>query len=168
MPSIPMLGTVLVSIVSALVRVSPSAWHLKYDVRNTGQVVIWLVVDESLVLRRDNANIELSYAREKMKPGVQVFGYFDPKVVKIPPGGSLRRLVEITWPCRLSDIWNDEREAMPPPGVYKVSVRIGFASTAAPKAPKVGEGVEAPVMAWQKTTVSPAVQIAIPPYTPSH
>src|SRR6266481_2714987 len=123
MPSIPMLGTVLVSIVSALVRVSPSAWHLKY--------------------------------------GVQVFGYFDPKVVKIPPGGSLRRLVEITWPCRLSDIWNDEREAMPPPGVYKVSVRIGFASTAAPKAPKVGEGVEAPVMAWQKTTVSPAVQIAI-------
>src|SRR5260370_25252719 len=116
MPSIPMLGTVLVSIVSALVRVSPSAWHLKYDVRNTGQVVIWLVVDESLVLRRDNAKIELSYAREKMKPGVQVFGYFDPKVVKIPPGGSLRRVGADTLHCPHVGLCDSEPQTTAPRG----------------------------------------------------
>ncbi len=158
----------MVSIVSAMVQVSPPAWQLEYEVRNLARTVFWLVVDESLVLRRDDAHMELSYARGKMQPGVQVFGYFDPKVAKIPPGGSLRRSVEITWPCSLSDIWNAEHEATPPPGEYEVSVRIGFASTAAPKPPKVGEGVEAPVLSWQKETVSQPVRIAIPPYTPSH
>ncbi len=168
MPSSPIAGKVLVSIASALVNVDLSAWHLEYDVRNLGRVVIWLVVDESLVLRRDDAHIELSYARGKMQPGVHVFGYFNPKVVKISPGESLRQSVEITWPCRLSDIWNAEREATPPPGEYEVSVRVGFASTAAPKPPKVGEDVEVPVLRWQKETVSPPVRIAIPPYTPPH
>jgi hypothetical protein len=168
MPSIPIAGRVLVSIVSAIVQVSPPAWHLEYDVRNQGRAAIWLVDEESLVLRRDDAHIELSYARGKMQPGVQVFGYFTPKVLKVPPGGSVRRSVEITWPCRLSDIWNAEREAMPPPGEYEVSVRVGFGSTAAPKPPKVGEDVEAPVLRWQKETVSPPVRLAIPPYTPSH
>lgn len=168
MSSIPIAGKVLVSIVSAIVNVSPSAWHLDYDVRNLGRGVVWLVVDESLVFRRDDAHIELSYARGKMQLGVHVFGYFDPKVVKIPPGGSLRRSVEITWPCSLSDIWNSEREGTPPPGEYEVSVRIGFASTAAPKPPKVGEGVEASVLRWQKEAVSQPVRIAIPPYTRSH
>ena len=143
------------SIVSAIVNVSPPAWHLEYEVRNLGRVVIWLLVDESLVLRRDDAHIELSYARERMQPGVQVFGYFVPQVVKIPPGGSLRRSVEISWPCSLSDIWNAEREATPPPGEYEVSIRIGFALTAAPQPPKVGEDVEAPVLRWQKEAVSP-------------
>jgi hypothetical protein len=168
MPSMTMVGTVLVSIVSAMVRASPSAWAIEYDVRNEGQAMVWLVVDESLVLRRDNGHIELSYARGRMQPGAQVFGYFDPKVAKIPPGGSLRRSVEITWPCRLSDLWNKDREVAPPPGEYEVSVRIGFAATEAPESPKVGESVEAPVMRWQQTTVSAPVRIAIPPYTRSH
>jgi hypothetical protein len=102
-----------------------------------------------------------------MQPGVQVFGYFDPKVLAIPPGGSARRSIEISWPCRLSDIWNDKREATPPPGEYEVSVRVGVASTAAPASPKVGEGVEAPVLRWQEEAVSPPVRIAIPPYVSS-
>lgn len=167
MPSTPIAGKVLVSIVSAIVQVSPPAWHLEYDVRNLGGAVIWLVIDESLVLRQDDGHIELSYARGKMQPGVQVFGYFDPKVVAIPPGESVRRSVEIPWPCRLSDIWNDRREATPPSGEYEVSVRVGVASTAAPKSPKVGEGVEASVLRWQEEAVSPPVRIAIPPYTSS-
>ncbi len=166
MPSMTIGGTVLVSIVNVIVQASPPAWQLEYEVRNMQQTAVWLVVDESLVLKRENAHIELSYARGKMQPGVQVFGYFDPIVVNIPPGESLRQQVKVAWPCRLSDIWNEVREVVLPPGEYEVAVRIGFASTAKPKPPKVGEGVEGPVLRWQRTTVSPPVRIAIPPYTP--
>jgi hypothetical protein len=165
MPGPPLAEKVLVSIVSANAQVNPSAWHLEYDVRNSGQAAVWLVVEESLVLRCDDAHIELSYARGQLQPDVQVFGYFDPQVFKIPPGGSRRQSVEITWPCRLSDIWNAERETTPAPGEYEVSVRVGFASTAAPEPPKVGESIEAPVLRWQEEAVSPPVRIAIPPYT---
>jgi hypothetical protein len=168
MMSIPMVGTVLVSIVSAMARASSSAWDIEYEVRNEGQALIWLVVDESVVFRLDNGRIELSYARGQMQSGAHVFGYFDPKVVEIPPGGSLRRSVEITWPYRLSDLWNSEREAAPAPGEYEISIRVGYAATAAPESPKVGESVEATVMRWQRTTVSPPAQIAIPPYTRSY
>ena len=168
MANISIVGKVLVSIVSAIVQMGGPAWHLTYEVRNLSEAVIWLVVGESLVFRRDYAHIELSYAREKMQPDVHVFGYFNPDVVKIQPSGSLRQSVEITWPCHLSDIWNAEREATPPPGEYDVSVRVGFALTDTPKLPKVGENIETPVLRWQKVTVSPPVRIAIPPYTPSH
>jgi len=159
MPNMTMSGTVLVSIVNLIMQVSPPAWQMEYEVRNLEASEIWLVVGESLMLKHDNKQIELSYARGKMQPGVQVFGYFDPQVVKIPAGGSLRRSVEINWPCRLSDIWNEVREVELSPGEYEVSVRIGFALTAKPKAPKVGEDVEDPVLRWQKTAVSPPMQV---------
>ena len=163
-----MAEKVVVSIVSAIVNVIPSAaWHLEYNVRNLGQQVVWLVVDESLVLRRDGRHIELSYAREKMQPNVHVFGYFDPKVEKIAPERSLQRSIEITWPCILSDIWNAERVVAPSPGEYEVSVRIGFAATAVPEPPKVGESVEAPVLRWQKEAVSLPVWLPIPRYKPT-
>ena len=168
MPRTPIAGKVVVSIVTAIVQVSPPAWRLEYDVRNAGGAVIWLVIDDSLMFRQVGRHIELSYARAKMQPGAQVFGYFDPEVVAIPPGGSVRRSVAISWPCRLSEIWNDQREATPPPGEYEVSVRVGVASTAAPKSPTVGEGVEAHVLRWQEEAVSPPVRIAIPPYPSSH
>jgi hypothetical protein len=164
MPIISIVEKVLVMITSVIVKPSPPTWHIEYDVCNVGKSVIWLIIDESLVFRRDDRHIELSYAREKMQPGVQVFGYFNPAVANIPPDGSLRRSVEINWPCHLSDIWNIEREVSPPPGEYKVSVRIGFASTEAPQPPNVGEDVEVPVMHWQKEAVSTLVQIVIPPY----
>jgi hypothetical protein len=168
MPRESLGENVSVSIVSAVVQVRPPAWHLEYDVHNQGRDMIWLVVDESLVLRIDGARIELSYSRGKMQPGVQVFGYFNPKVIKIPPGESLRRSAEIAWPCRLSDIWNAQREATPPPDEYDVSVRVGFASTAEPDPPEVGEDVETPVLRWQKEAASPPIRIAIPPYASSH
>ena len=168
MSSVSLAGKVLVSIVSAIVQVSPPVWRIEYDVRNLSGDVIWLIVDESLTLRHDEKHIELSYARGKMQPGVQVFGYFDPKVVNIPIGGSVRRSIEIPWPCRLSDIWNVEREVAPPPGEYDVSVRVGFALNEKPESPKVGEGIEIPVLRWQKEMVSPSVRIAIPPYALSH
>lgn len=168
MPSIPMAGKVMVSIVSAIAQTSPSAWHLEYELQNLEPATIWMLVDESLTLQRDDAHIELSYARGKMQPGLHLFGYFDPAVVTIPPGGRLRRSVKISWPCALSDIWNAEREAAPPVGEYEVSVRVGFASTALPQPPNLGEDVEAPVLRWQKEAVSAPVRLAIPPYTPSH
>ena len=157
-------GKVIVSIVSALVRTSPVAWHLEYEVRNTEQTPIWLVVDESLVLRRDGQRIELSCARGKMTPGAQPFGYFDPKVVEVPPGGSVRRSVEIAWPARLSGLWNAEREVAPPPGEYEVSVRIGHGTTPKPQPPGLGESVEAPVLRWQKEAVSQPVRLKLPAY----
>jgi hypothetical protein len=159
--------SVMVTIVSAVMHVTPPGWHLEYEVKNTGQASIWLVVDESLVLRRDGGHIELSYARAKMVPGVKVFGYFDPQVVELRPGESLRRSVDITWPCRLNDIFNVEREAAPPPGEYQVSLRVGFGTTPGPGAPKLGEGVEAPVLRWQQEAVSPPVRLRIPQYSPS-
>lgn len=164
MLSVPLAENVSVSIVSAIVQTSPPAWHLEYEVHNLGSAVIWLVVDESLVLLHDESHIELSYARGKMQPGVQVFGYFNPAAVKVPPGESLRQSVEITWPCRLSDIWNAKREAAPTPGDYDVSVRIGFALTPAPNPPEAGEDVETPVLRWQKEALSPTMRIAVPPY----
>ena len=88
MPSTPIAGKVVVSIVTAIVQLRPPAWHLEYEVRNQRPTVIWLVIDESLVFRHVGRHIELSYARTKMQPGVQVFGYFDPKVLAIPPGAS--------------------------------------------------------------------------------
>ncbi len=154
---------VLVSIVSATVTASPPAWNIAYEVHNTGQSVVWLVVDESLKLRRKNNHIELSYARGKMQSGVQVFGYFDPKAVKLLPGESLRRFVDITWPCHLSDIWNNERVSSPPFGIYEVTVRVGFALTAAPKL-EGGESVEGSVLRWQMEAVSPSVQMEIQQY----
>ncbi len=168
MPSIPKVSKVLVSIVSVIVQVSPPAWRLEYEVRNVGGAVIWLVVDESLKMRHDDVHIELSYSRGRMQPGVQVFGYFNPIVANIPPGRSLRRSVEIIWPCPLSDIWNAEREATPPPGEYEVTVRVGFGLTKTPKPPKLGENVENPALLWQNEAVSQPVRIAIPPYTTSH
>jgi hypothetical protein len=164
MPTTPIAGKILVSIVSAVVQAVPPAWHLEYEVRNRGTTTIWLVTDESLVLRQLEGRIELSYARGRMMAGAQVFGYFDPKVVALEPGKSLRQRADVGWPCRLSDLWNDRREAAPPAGDYDVTVRVGFASTAAPGPPQLGEGVEAAVLRWQQEALSPPVRLAIPAY----
>src|SRR2546422_966596 len=148
------MGEILVLIVSAATQTSPPAWHLEYEVRNPGSAPVWLIVDEELVLSHAGVRIELSYARGKMRPGIQPFGYFDPNVVEIPAGKSSRQTVEVAWPCRLSGIWNPVREAALPPGEYEVSVRIGYASTPAPDAPELDEGVEAHVLRWQREAVS--------------
>ncbi len=164
-PETPGAGKVSVSIVTATAQVEPSAWRIEYSVHNPGPVFLWLVVDESLVFKRDGARIELSYAREPMQPGVQVFGYFVPEVIEFLPGETVRRRIQIAWPCPLNDIWNSERLAAPPPGEYEVSVRVGFASTAAPPAARVGEDIEAPVLRWQEEATSLPVSIEIPPYS---
>lgn len=155
---------VAVSIVSAVVVVSPPAWRIEFEVRNHGDATLWVIADESLVFRQDDGRIELSYARGRMQPGAQVFGYFDPEVVALAPGASVRRWVEIAWPCRLSGLWNDRPVAAPSPDEYDVAVRVGFASTPSPPAAAEGEHVEAPVLRWQRAAVSRPIRIAVPPY----
>ncbi|MEO8576990.1 MAG: hypothetical protein ABI556_09830 [Gemmatimonadales bacterium] len=162
MTSAPIVDQVSVSIVSAAVSTHPPGWHIEYEVRNNGTQTVWLVVDERLVFRRDNDHVELSYARARMQPGVQVFGYFEPKATELSPGESARQSVDITWPLTLSDIWNANREVAPAPGVYDVTVRIGFGLTPAPESPTSGETVEEPVLRWQREAVSPHVQLEIP------
>lgn len=154
-------AAVIVSIVSAVVQTNPPGWQIAYVVKNGGRAPVWLVVDDPLVLRRDGTRIELSFARAKMVPGAKVFGYFDPKVVAIAPGDTVERKVHIAWPLRLDDTFNTEREVAPPPGEYEVTVRIGYGRTPAPPAPRLGEGVEAPVLRWQKEAVSLPVRMQI-------
>jgi len=162
----PASAEVLMTIVSAMVQIDPPMWHIEYEVKNPGATPVWLIVDEGLGFRRDGRQIELSYARGKMQPNVHVFGYFNPEVEKVLAGDHSRQTVEIAWPCPLSDIWNTEREATPPPGEYEVSVRVGYAGTENPLPAEVGESVETPVLRWQKEAVSPPVRIDIPPYRP--
>jgi hypothetical protein len=157
-------GIVSVLIDHASTQEKPAGWHLDYSVRNIGPATAWLVVDQSPVFTHEGSHIELSYARAKLQPGATLFGYFDPAVVKLAAGETIRRTVTITWPLSLSDLWNTVREAAPAPGEYSVSIRIGFGSTAKPESPKAGESVEAPVFRWQYESVSPPVKITVPPY----
>jgi hypothetical protein len=157
-----MARKVEVVIVSAKAEINPPSWEIEYSVHNHTPAMLWLVVEESLVLKRDGARIELSYSRGRMQPGVQVFGYFVPTVIDLPPGRAVSQSVQIGWPCRLNDIWNSEREVALPPGQYEVSVRVGFASTPAPPPPEVGEDVEAPVLRWQEEAASSPVRIELP------
>ncbi len=155
---------VSVSIVEAVVDASTPSWRLTYEVRNSTGSPVWLVDDGALALRHVGRQIELSYAREAMQPGAKVFGYFAPAVVAIAGHDALRRSVMLRWPCRLSDLWNPQREAALSPGDYAVTVRVGFGTTDAPAPPRVGQEVEEPVLAWQTTAVSKPMTITLPPY----
>ena len=99
-----------------------------------------------------------------MRPGAQVYGYFPPSVVRLDPNNSVSRKVRLAWPHPLDQLWNAERWAAPGPGEYQVSVQIGYGLTPEPGPPDVGEGVEDPVLRWQREEVSPAVQMEVPPY----
>ncbi len=156
------MSPVAVEIVEAERREDPPGATLAYDVRNEGDATVWLVDDGWLVWREDGGRIELGFQRVPMQPGVQPFGYFDPRVVPIEPGGSLRRTVELSWPHRLDGMWNAQDEAAPAPGEYEVVVRVGFGESETPPPPtRVGEGVEAPMLGWQREAVSEPVALTV-------
>jgi hypothetical protein len=140
----------------------PPETDLEYEVRNETPAPIWLVDDGWLIWRQEGQEIELSYARGKMRPGARVFGYFSPSVTKLEAGERATRSIPLTWPQPLGRLWNAESEAAPQPGAYRVSVRIGYGVTPEPEAPVLGEGVEAPVLRWQQEAVSDAVPMVIP------
>jgi hypothetical protein len=141
----------------------PRATNVRYVVRNQSDKSVWVVDDGWVTWRQDGDQIELSYARVPMQPGVQPFGYFDPAVVEVAPGDELERTVTLTWPQPLSRLWNAEAEADPPPGEYDLTVRIGYGVTPKPAPPQtLGEGVEAPVLAWQREAVSEPARLTVP------
>lgn len=159
-----MAGNVSVVISEVSSQTIPPTSRIKYEVRNDTSAPIWLVSDGWLIWHRVEAQIELSYARGRMRPGSQVFGYFVPTLTKIEATYSLSLSVDLVWPQPLDRLWNAEDYAAPPPGDYLVSVRIGYGLTLDIDAPGIGESVEAPVLRWQREAVSPAVPMTIPPY----
>jgi hypothetical protein len=156
------VSPVAVGIVDAGRRADAPGATLTYEVRNDGDATVWLVDDGWLVWRRENRRIELGFQRAPMQPGVEPFGYFNPQLVPVAPGDAVRRTVELSWPQRLDGLWNAEDEAAPPPGEYDVAVRVGYGESESPPPPtRGGQGVEAPVLAWQNEAVSPPVRLAL-------
>jgi hypothetical protein len=130
---------------------------------NNREEPIWLVNDHWLIWRQLGHEIELSYARGKMRPGAQVFGYFPPAVLKMEPDDRVSRSILLTWPHSLDRLWNAVSIAAPSVGEYRVFIRIGYGLTASPEPPGVGEGVEMPVFRWQQEALSAAVPMIVSP-----
>lgn len=160
--TLAMTGSVSVMLTSILTQVDTPATQLTYEVRNRSDKPVWLVDDGWLTWRQKGKQIELSYAREKMQPGVQVFGYFSPAVAKIEPGNAVTRKVELSWPLSLDRLWNDEYQAKPDPGKYKVSIKVGYGLTPEPGPLEPEENVEEPVFRWQTSIVSNLAPMDVP------
>jgi hypothetical protein len=157
-------GSVDVAVTAISVLEEPSRTQLDYEVRNTGDVSVWVVDDGWLVWRQSGVDIELSYARGRMRKGVEVFGYFPPVVAALDQDEAMTRTVELTWPLRLSSIWNTTSEARPAPGEYQATVRVGYGWSPDPDPPKLGESVEDPVLRWQQEAISPPFVLLVAPY----
>jgi hypothetical protein len=154
------MGAVTVDIVAAESRADPPGADLTYVVRNEGDAPVWVVDDGWLAWRQEDGTIELGYARVPMQPGVEPFGYFSPQVAQLAPAAELTRSVSLSWPQRLDGMWNASDTAAPRPGDHRVVVRIGYGETPGPDPPALGEGVEAPVLAWQHEAVSEPATLA--------
>ncbi len=139
----------------------PGTTIIDYRVENHGSAPIWLVDDGWLVWRQQGSDVELSYARAALQPGVEVYGYFNPEVVKIKPNTHVVRHIELSCPLALSRIWNTDSEVMLPQGVYDITIRIGYGLTREPQKPVLGESVETPVLRWQKEAKSSPARMQI-------
>lgn len=159
-----MASSVSIILLGASTKTDPPATQLSYKISNSGDYPIWLVDDNWLVWKQHGKQIELSYAREKMQPGVQVFGYFKPKVKKVAPGKSVIKKIELKWPVSLDQIWNASNYASPKPGRYSVSIKVGYGLTPEPEPVAEGENVETPVLRWQMTIVSEVAMMDVPNY----
>jgi hypothetical protein len=160
--------SVAVEIAELTGRSDPPGADVRYVVRNGSASTIWLVDDGWLAWRQEGRRIELCYARVRMQPGVVPFGYFPPEVVPLAPGSELERTASLSWPQRLSGLWNADEFASPAPGEYELAVRIGYGESPEPGPPeRLGEGVEAPVMAWQREAVSEPARLVVEARSPA-
>lgn len=159
-----MAEIISVNIIQVTSRQDPPSTTLEFVVKNEGNVLIWLVNDRWLIWQFCGKWIELSFHRGKMRSGAQVFGYFSPEMIMIKPGDSVIQTVELNWPQPLDSLWNREAKASPHPGLYQVSVRVGYGLSANPEPPSLGEAVEAGVLRWQKVAISPPVSMEVPVY----
>jgi hypothetical protein len=161
-----MAQTIIVTIIELTTLDAPPSTVLEYEVRNEGDSAVWVVDDGWMIWGRHGREIELSFARGRMRAGSQPFGYFDPEVIELGASERMVRSAHLTWPQPLDRLWNDEPVAAPAPGEYEVSVRVGFGETPKPAPPHLGEGVEAPVLRWQREAVSAPVRMRVPAYAP--
>lgn len=159
-----MINAAIVEIVQMASKTDPPSTRVEYIIRNNSAAAIWVVNDNWLAWSQTGKTIELSFKRERMRKGSQVFGYFPPAVVRVDPGGSMRAAVDLTWPQRLDRLWNSTSTAAPPPGEYDVRVRIGYGLTPEPEKLRPGESVEEPIFRWQEEAISPASTMEIPAY----
>ena len=123
---------VQVSILEAEVSWNPPAWTLHYEVSNTMQSAVWLVIDESVKVIEDGSRIELLLRPGKVAAVRMYSSYFDRRSFQSNREEGSRDESEISWPATLNDLWNAEREAAPEPGMYEVSVRVGYGTAAEP------------------------------------
>jgi hypothetical protein len=161
-----MAGTVTVTILGVSSVERPPSTAIDYEVVNESREPVWLVDDGWLIWRQTGDEIRLSYARGPMQPGSHVFGYFNPAVVQLAPAERTARVARLTWPQRLDQLWNARAEAAPEPGNYRVTVSVGYGETPEPHGPALGEGVEAPVLRWQRVATSEPVPMRVPVYQP--
>lgn len=145
-----------VSVAIAGIDIEEARWRLTYEVHNGAASTIWLIDDGELVFDRQADRIDLSYAREKLRPDTSVFGYFVPRTKGIAAGAVERKTVELRWPLRLNDLWNADFKVDLPAGRYQTTVAVGIAATPAPRSPRLGEAVETPVLEWQRKIKSAA------------
>ncbi len=138
------------------------ATDVAYRVRNTGRHAVWLVSDPWYVWELRAETITVSFARGPMQAGVEVFGYFDPVVVRLDPGTDLERDLEIEWPLKLNTIWNLEDAVWPDAGRYQLRVEVGYGLTPGPV--QDGDGsVEDRVLGWQLKASSTPRPLEVPP-----
>lgn len=155
---------VAVEIVRVISTPDPSSTTVVHVVVNHGYAPVWLVDDQWLIWNQQGNRIELSYKRGPLRPGRQIFGYFNPEVAEIPPGGKVTRETKLSWPQSLDLLWNDSSQAAPLPGRYEVQVRVGYGTTPRPDEPELGESIDASVLRWQKEALSSPVWMEVPPY----
>jgi hypothetical protein len=156
----------VVEIADVAVRVEPEpGLDLEYTVRNGHRQAVWLVDDDDLVWSRRDDRIELSFARAHLAADVEPFGYFAPDTCEVGAGGVVERRVHLTWPQPLNRLWNDRAEAAPPPGLYRLRVRVGYGLTPSPEPSELDEDVDASVLRWQHEAVSEPVEVRVPDYS---
>jgi hypothetical protein len=154
---------VAVDITDASSTQDPPATRLTYRVRNETGATIWLVDDGFLAWRQDGRLIVLDFSRVPMRPGVQPFGYFNPRVVAVESRDEVSREVSLDWPLDLSGLWNADDVVAPAPGRYDVVVRVGYGeSPEPPPVEDLSQSVEAPVLAWQRVAESEPAGVDVP------
>ncbi|MEO1033621.1 MAG: hypothetical protein AAFX55_19705, partial [Bacteroidota bacterium] len=108
----------------------------------------------------EEENIHISLAREKMRPGVEVFGYFNPHRKKVGPQETFYRKLKLIFPLRLNMIWNKEDKVHLSPGKYQFKATVGYGFEEKFDEIK-SENIEQDILNWQKKSTSEYVTITV-------
>ncbi|MEO1032081.1 MAG: hypothetical protein AAFX55_11785, partial [Bacteroidota bacterium] len=117
-----------VKIVDVQTNLTPTEILLHVEIQNNFREPIWIVNDDWFVWKKEEENIHISLAREKMRPGVEVFGYFNPNRKKVGPQETFYRKLKLIFPLRLNMIWNKEDKVHLSPGKYQFKISCSIFS----------------------------------------